>query len=326
MLRASRDDRPDTLAAAARPNELRPGTRPLLPTSLPAGRVSRSRATPMMSRSARIERQRSLMLCRDRPVASSRGASSPLLARPSPFGSEMVLRHRRPRRIVKPARAERDRGPQGKSRASAQVQGASGSPGTHDGDGEERRCSSNEPARSRPTGGSRAGSRSYRARCRTRLPAPAGRPGCGHSDRLRLRPAGRESQPEGRDQVRRYTSDARRSDARQTRRTAFLHQLAELVHQRKDRLRAAIHDRATADLHHLHPGQELDGTPARNGAGQVGIEQGLAGERRSDVLGRVGRFGHRRRLDFALMMVPTCSPASARVRLPGTRPFTTCTS
>ena len=29
---------------------------------------------------------------------------------------------------------------------------------------------------------------------------------------------------------------------------------------------------------------------------------------------------------LAVMMVPTCSPASARVKLPGTRPFTTCTS
>src|SRR5262249_32931786 len=102
--------------------------------------------------------------------------------------------------------------------------------------------------------------------------------------------------------------------------------LAQFLDDRKDGFRAAVHDRAAADLHNLHPGQEPDGTPARHRTGQIGIEQGLARERRSDMLGRVGSFGHRSQPYFAVMMVPTCSPASARVRLPATRPFTTCTS
>jgi hypothetical protein len=43
-------------------------------------------------------------------------------------------------------------------------------------------------------------------------------------------------------------------------------QLAELVDDRMDRVRAAIHDRATADLHHLHPGEETDRTSTSDGA------------------------------------------------------------
>ena len=114
--------------------------------------------------------------------------------------------------------------------------------------------------------------------------------------------------------------------ARQNEQAMLLQKLAEFVHDRKDRIRAAIHDRAAADLHDLHPREEPDGTPARDRAGEIGVEQGLARERRGDVLGRIGGFGHGGQPHFAVMMVPTCSPASARVRLPATRPFTTCTS
>ncbi len=84
--------------------------------------------------------------------------------------------------------------------------------------------------------------------------------------------------------------------ARQDEQAMLLHELAEFVHDRKDRVRAAIHDRAAADLHDLHPGQEPDGTPARDRAGQIRIEERLARERRGDVLGRAGGLGHGRRL------------------------------
>src|SRR6202040_84482 len=55
------------------------------------------------------------------------------------------------------------------------------------------------------------------------------------------------------------------------------------------------------------------------------VEEGLARERRGDVLDLVGVGHGDGSLQLAVMMVPTGSPASARVRLPGTRPFTTCT-
>ena len=82
------------------------------------------------------------------------------------------------------------------------------------------------------------------------------------------------------------------SGAGQNEQTMLGQQLAELVHERKDRLRTSIHDGAAADLHDLHPGQEPDGPPARNGTGEVAVEQGLARERRGDVLDGVGGFGH----------------------------------
>jgi hypothetical protein len=82
------------------------------------------------------------------------------------------------------------------------------------------------------------------------------------------------------------------SGARQNKQTMLLHQLAQFVHDGQDRIRAAIHDRAAADLHDLHPGQEADGPPARHRTGQIRIEQRLARERRSDMLGRIGAFGH----------------------------------
>jgi hypothetical protein len=54
--------------------------------------------------------------------------------------------------------------------------------------------------------------------------------------------------------------------------TVLWQQLPEFVHDRKDRLRAAIHDGATADLHDLEPGQDLDRAPASNGAGEVAVQ------------------------------------------------------
>jgi len=80
--------------------------------------------------------------------------------------------------------------------------------------------------------------------------------------------------------------------ARQNEETVLLHQLAEFVHDRENRVRSAIHDRAATDLHDLHPGQETDRPPARDRTSEIGIEEGLACERRGDVLGRIGGFGH----------------------------------
>ncbi len=80
--------------------------------------------------------------------------------------------------------------------------------------------------------------------------------------------------------------------ARQDEQAMLLQKLAQFVDDGENRVRAAIHDRASANLHHLNPGQEPDGTSARDGTGQIGIEQGLARERRGDMLGRVRAFGH----------------------------------
>ena len=78
----------------------------------------------------------------------------------------------------------------------------------------------------------------------------------------------------------------------QNEQTVLGQKLPEFVHERKDRLRAAIHDGAAADLHDLQPGQEPDRALAGDGAGEVAVEQGLARERRGDVLDGVGGFGH----------------------------------
>ena len=80
-------------------------------------------------------------------------------------------------------------------------------------------------------------------------------------------------------------ADAR---ARQDQQTMLGKKLAQLVDERKDRVRAAIHDGAAADLHDLQPGEEPDRASAGDGTGEVAVEEGLARERRGDVLGVVG--------------------------------------
>ena len=91
----------------------------------------------------------------------------------------------------------------------------------------------------------------------------------------------------------------------------FGQEFAEFVHYRKDRFRAAIHDGAAADFHDLKPGEDLDRATASDGAGEFAVEEGLARERRGDVFDVVGVVGHDSRFQLAVMMVPTCSPASA---------------
>src|SRR5580704_936900 len=106
----------------------------------------------------------------------------------------------------------------------------------------------------------------------------------------------------------------------------FRQEIPEFVHEREDRIRAAIHDGAAADLHDLQPWEELDWTLVGDRASKLAVEESLACERRGDVLDFADGVGHGGELSqLAVMMVPTGSPASARVRLPGTRPFTTCT-
>src|SRR5262249_37709866 len=100
----------------------------------------------------------------------------------------------------------------------------------------------------------------------------------------------------------------------------------QLIHEREDCVMAAIHDGAAADLHDLHPGEKPDRASAGDGAGEIVVEKGLASERRGDVLDLVGVGHGHGSLQLAVMMVPTCSPASARVRLFGTRPLMICTS
>ena len=76
--------------------------------------------------------------------------------------------------------------------------------------------------------------------------------------------------------------------AGQDEQTVLGQELPELLHDGQDRLRAAIHDGAAADLDDLQPGQEPDRAPAGDGTGEVAVEQGLARERRGDVLDGVG--------------------------------------
>ena len=80
--------------------------------------------------------------------------------------------------------------------------------------------------------------------------------------------------------------------ASQNEQTVLRQELPEFVHEREDRVRAAIHDGAAADLHDLQPGKEPDRTPAGDGASELAVEEGLARERRGDVLDLVGGVGH----------------------------------
>ena len=98
----------------------------------------------------------------------------------------------------------------------------------------------------------------------------------------------RETQVE-RDAVKVASADA---GARQNKQTMLLHELAKFVHDRKDRVGAPIHDRAAADLHDLHPREEPDRASAGDGTGEIAVEEGLARERRGDVLDVVGGVGH----------------------------------
>jgi hypothetical protein len=62
----------------------------------------------------------------------------------------------------------------------------------------------------------------------------------------------------------------------------------QLVDERQDRLMAAIHDGAAADFDDLHPWQQSDRAFAGDRTGEIAVEQGLARERREDVLDLVG--------------------------------------
>ena len=52
----------------------------------------------------------------------------------------------------------------------------------------------------------------------------------------------------------------------------------QLVHEREDRLMAAIHDGSAANLHNLHPREEPDRASTSDRASEVAIEEGLARE------------------------------------------------
>jgi hypothetical protein len=59
--------------------------------------------------------------------------------------------------------------------------------------------------------------------------------------------------------------------------TMLRQELPEFVHEREDRLVAAVHDGATADLDDLQPGEEPDRPPASDGASELAVEKGLRG-------------------------------------------------
>jgi hypothetical protein len=60
--------------------------------------------------------------------------------------------------------------------------------------------------------------------------------------------------------------------ARQYQQTMLGQELAELIHDRKDRFRAAIHDGAAADFHDLKPGENPDRAAAGDGTGEFAVE------------------------------------------------------
>jgi hypothetical protein len=84
------------------------------------------------------------------------------------------------------------------------------------------------------------------------------------------------------------------ADARtgQYQQTVLGQELPDFLHEREDRVPAAIHDGAAADLHDLQPGQQPDRASTRDGVCEFAVKQGLARERRSDVLDVGGSVGH----------------------------------
>jgi len=80
--------------------------------------------------------------------------------------------------------------------------------------------------------------------------------------------------------------------AGQNEQTVLRQEIPEFVHERENRVRAAIHDGAAADLHDLQPGEEPDWTLVGDRASELAVEESLARERRGDVLDFVGGVGH----------------------------------
>jgi hypothetical protein len=80
--------------------------------------------------------------------------------------------------------------------------------------------------------------------------------------------------------------------AGQNKQTVLRQEIPEFVHEREDRVRAAIHDGAAADLHDLQPWEELDWTLVGDRASELAVEERLAHERRGDVLDFVGGVCH----------------------------------
>jgi hypothetical protein len=80
--------------------------------------------------------------------------------------------------------------------------------------------------------------------------------------------------------------------ASQNEQTVLRQEIPEFVHEREDRVRAAIHDGAAADLHDLQPGEKLNWALVGDRASELAVEESLARERRDDVLDLVGGVGH----------------------------------
>jgi hypothetical protein len=97
--------------------------------------------------------------------------------------------------------------------------------------------------------------------------------------------------------------------------TVLGQELPELVHDREDRVRAAIHDGASADFHDLKPGEKPDRAPASDGAGEFTVEEGLARERRGDVLDAGGVVGQ----GMPERIISICRSPSAATRLSAPR-------
>src|SRR5215831_13686383 len=100
----------------------------------------------------------------------------------------------------------------------------------------------------------------------------------------------RGNRPDRQAEIETNAVDVAGADARagQNEQAVLRQEIAELVHEREDRVRAAIHDGAAADLHDLQPGEKLDRTLVGDRASELAVEESLARERRGDVLDFVG--------------------------------------
>ena len=83
--------------------------------------------------------------------------------------------------------------------------------------------------------------------------------------------ANRKAEVEG-DAIKVTRADA---SARQNEQAMLLQKLAQFLDNGKDRVRPAIHDRAAANLHNLHPRKEPDGTAAGERRGGTSHRPGV---------------------------------------------------
>src|SRR5467141_3814324 len=104
--------------------------------------------------------------------------------------------------------------------------------------------------------------------------------------------------------------------------------LDQFLDDRQDGVAAPVHDRVAPDFDDVQPGQELYDGAVGHGQDELAVEESLAHQGRRNVDDFVALGGHGGLLgrgQLAEMMVPTCSPSSARSIRPGLSPLMICT-